>query len=114
MGALQKPSGFKRIMSVAELPPGGGVPVKVDGRSIALFNVDGQFHAIDNECPHRGGSLADGALSGSLVTCPLHRWQFDVGTGQNPMNPDLCVQRYAVRVSDGGVWVNLDAETASV
>ena len=108
-----KPSSFIRAVSVADVPPGGGVPVEINGRLIAVFNVDGRFLAIDNECPHRGASLADGALTGTVVTCPLHRWQFDLRDGKNPVSQDLAVRTYAVELRDGAVWVELPgAETS--
>jgi nitrite reductase/ring-hydroxylating ferredoxin subunit len=96
-----------RLFPVSDLPPGGGMPVEVEDRLIAVFNVDGVFHAIDNECPHRGGSLADGALLGGRVVCPLHHWVFDLATGRNPVNPELGVRHYPTRVKDGAVWLEL-------
>jgi nitrite reductase/ring-hydroxylating ferredoxin subunit len=104
-------SRFIRALGVADLPPGGGTPVEIEGRLLAIFNVDGQFHAIDNECPHRGASLADGALSGPVLTCPLHRWQFDLRDGKNPLTPDLGVRLYAVEVRDGAVWIDVAAHS---
>jgi NAD(P)H-dependent nitrite reductase small subunit len=100
------PDSYVRVLSISELPPGGGVPVEAAGKLIAVFNVDGAFHAIDNECPHKGASLADGALTGSTVTCPMHRWQFRLEDGRNPVNPELCVRRFPVEIRDGAVWVD--------
>ena len=82
-GATMASPHFIRVLTTAELPPGGGFPVKVGAQNLAVFNVDGVLHAIDNECPHRGGSLVDGALVGSSVICPLHRWQFSLTDGVN-------------------------------
>lgn len=86
------------------------MPVEVDGRLIAVFNVGGEFLAIDNECPHRGGALADGALAGTIITCPLHRWQFDLRDGKSPLSSDLAVRRYPTAVRDGAVWVDVADE----
>ena len=58
-------AGFARVASIAEVPAGTGKVVEVEGRTVALFNVDGTFHAIDNECLHRGGPLGEGRLSGT-------------------------------------------------
>src|SRR5262245_35515830 len=99
--------GYTRLFSIADLPPGGGVPVEVGGKLIAVFNLGGSFYAIDNECPHKGASLADGALLETRIVCPMHRWQFDLKTGQNPINPELRVRRYPVEVREGDVWVAL-------
>ena len=110
------PSHFVRLISVADLPPGGGLPAQVGGRQIAVFNVDGTFYAVENECPHRGGSLVDGALLGTSVVCPLHRWQFSLLDGANVAGAGMGVSRYPVEVRNGGVWVDLrgtDVSTSS-
>jgi nitrite reductase/ring-hydroxylating ferredoxin subunit len=56
--------------------------VTAGGVDILLANVDGTFRAIGNKCPHAGGSLADGTLTGNTVTCPRHKGQFDLTTGK--------------------------------
>ena len=71
----------------SEVPSGAGKIVVALGRVLALFNVDGDFFAVDNSCPHRGGPLGEGYLQGRVVTCPWHGWQFDVTTGASPLNP---------------------------
>ena len=71
----------------------------VDGRWVALFNVDGRYHAIDAICLHRGGPLADGVLSHCIVTCPWHGWQFDVTTGVLVQDPRVGVTLHETRVS---------------
>lgn len=97
---------FIRLAACADVPPGGGVPIDVSGRIIALFNVDGVFHAVDNECPHKGGSLAEGALQGTNIVCPLHRWQFSLVDGRNPVSRDLCVRSYPLEIRGGDVWID--------
>ncbi len=96
---------FQRVLAVADLPPGGGVPVPVGDRTVAVFNVAGLFYAIDNVCPHRGGSLADGALIGTTVVCPLHRWNFDLTSGANAGGAGMGVEKFAVEIRDGDVYV---------
>src|SRR5207247_2387201 len=66
-----------RIGSVSEVPSGTGRVYEAGGSRIAVFNVNGIFHAIDNTCLHQGGPLGEGTLEGKLVTCPLHHWQYD-------------------------------------
>ena len=66
----------------AEVPPGGKKLVDLDGRAIALFNVDGRFYAIDDVCTHDGGPLAEGDLDGAEIRCPRHGARFDVRTGR--------------------------------
>jgi nitrite reductase/ring-hydroxylating ferredoxin subunit len=100
-------SEFAPAIAVADLPPGKGVDVVVNGRAIALFNVDGTFHALAGRCPHRGGPLGEGFLDGSQVSCPWHNYTFDVTTGENVVSADLKVVRYEVKVEDGRVFVKL-------
>ena len=71
-----------KVAEVTELGPGEGKTFEVEGVSLALFNVDGQYFAIANACTHVGGSLGEGALIGNEVTCPLHGAQFDVTCGK--------------------------------
>ena len=61
---------YVRVAQASELEPNHGKLVEVQGKKIALFNVDGKFHAIDNTCTHRGGPLSEGELEGDEVTCP--------------------------------------------
>lgn len=98
-----------RVAAVGDVPPGEGRVVEAAGRTLALFNTDGRFHAIDNACPHRGGPLGDGDLDGSTVTCPWHAWRWDVVTGANVNNPAVRVATFPVTVEDGDVYVELEA-----
>jgi nitrite reductase (NADH) small subunit/3-phenylpropionate/trans-cinnamate dioxygenase ferredoxin subunit len=99
---------FLPAAEVSSLPPGQGRTVNVQGREFALFNVDGQFHAIDNECPHAGGPLGAGDLDGQTVTCPLHGWQFDVTTGACLGVPACALKSYPTRVENGQVLVGIE------
>ena len=71
-----------KVANRSELPPGGRTLLEVDGRAIALFNVDGTFYAIDDVCTHDGGPLAEGDLDGCAIECPRHGARFDVRTGK--------------------------------
>jgi nitrite reductase (NADH) small subunit len=88
VGALRDAEAEGRIMAkrikvarIADLAPGSGTTVDVEGQRIALFNVHGTYYAIDDTCPHRGGPLGEGELDGAIVTCPWHGATFDVQTG---------------------------------
>ena len=98
---------FSKAIAASDVAPGTGKLVTVDGKEIALFNVDGTFYALDNECPHRGGPLGEGDLEGCIVTCPWHAWQYDVRTGES-ITDDLKVARYDVKVEGGDVLVAVD------
>jgi len=96
-----------RVANAADVPAGEGRVVQAGTRSVALFNVDGAYHAIDNECPHRGGPLGDGDLDGRLAVCPWHGWRWDVTTGANANNPAVKVACFNTSVVDGEVYVEL-------
>jgi len=72
---------FVRVAGRSEIAPGGKKLVEIDGRAIAVFNVDGTFYAIDDVCTHDGGPLAEGDLEGNEIRCPRHGARFDVRTG---------------------------------
>jgi len=101
-----------KIAAVRDVPPGEGRVYDVGGRSVAVFNVEGRFHALDNECPHRGGPLGDGELSGAVVSCPWHAWRWDVTTGANVNNPAVRIACFPVTVEDGAILVDLGSPSA--
>ena len=96
-----------RVAAASDILPGQGRVVKTDGIEIALFNVDGSFHAIGNVCRHRGGPLGEGSLDGSVVTCPWHGWEYDVTTGAVLANAALKVPVYRTEVNGDDVLVEL-------
>ena len=102
-------SNWIRIASVAQCPPGHACELVAEDRVIALFNVDGEFHALDGICPHQGGPLGKGKLTGCVVTCPWHGWQFDVRTGQHQTSVSLLHTKFPVRVEGESVLVDVDA-----
>jgi nitrite reductase/ring-hydroxylating ferredoxin subunit len=89
-----------------DLPAGRGATIELDGgKELALFNVAGQFHAIENFCPHRGAPLAAGNLCDHTIECDWHGWRFDVRTGACLTNPAQPVETYEVVVEDG--WIKV-------
>ena len=90
-----------------EIPVGEGRVVDAGGKTLALFNVDGTYHAIDNTCSHRGGPLGEGDLDGAVVACPWHGWRWDVTTGANANNPAVKVACFPVTVEGGEIFVEL-------
>lgn len=78
------------------------------GGSIVILRVGERLHAIRDECPHEGASLADGLLEGSIVTCPRHGSQFDVTTGARERGPsDFPIRTYRVVSDRDGTFVEL-------
>ena len=98
---------FVKAASLAKLPPGSMLEFRNGEQQVALCNVNGEIHALDNHCPHRGGPLAQGALHGNMVVCPWHAWEFDCTTGACDFNPAIVVSRYPVRVEGDDVLVDL-------
>jgi nitrite reductase/ring-hydroxylating ferredoxin subunit len=111
----------KRLFVVgraSDIPPGSSRIVDIDGRSVGVFNVDGEFFAIRNTCPHASGPLCLGLRSGMVVStepgqydyirrgefirCPWHQWEFDIRTGRSWFDPERTrVRRYDVRIESG-------------
>jgi nitrite reductase/ring-hydroxylating ferredoxin subunit len=93
------------VGAIGELQPGACARVALpDGNEIAVCNVDGEYYAIENSCPHRGAPLSDGALYGHVIECGLHGWQFDVRTGECLTVLDR-IKTYEVTIEDGVVKV---------
>jgi 3-phenylpropionate/trans-cinnamate dioxygenase ferredoxin subunit len=88
-----------------EIPAGTGKVVRIGHLAVAVFNVGGQFFAIDDRCPHQGSSLGAGALDGRIVTCPAHHFRVDVTTGRNPKIPTLRVASFPIVLQEGVVHV---------
>lgn len=84
-----------------------GQLVIVDGDEIALFRVDGQFFAVENRCPHRGGYLAEGMIREKVVVCPFHGWSFDLASGQSTNHPGNAVGCFPVAVAGDEVTISL-------
>lgn len=97
---------FLRTAKKDEIPAGTIREFQVNGRTIALANVDGTFYAVNNTCLHRGGPLGQGELEDKVVTCPWHGWQYDVTTGKVSMNPSVGVDTYAVEVRGEDIFVD--------
>ena len=70
-----------KIANANNLAPGKAAAAEIAGRRIAVFNVDGTFYALDDECPHAGGPLSEGHVKDCKVTCPWHEADFDLKTG---------------------------------
>jgi len=78
-----------------------------EGAPIAICNVGGEVHAVEATCPHRGGPLAHGALHDTMLVCPWHAWEFDCTTGENDFNPNICLQKYAVKIEGGDILIDV-------
>ncbi|HEY1369477.1 MAG TPA: Rieske (2Fe-2S) protein [Gaiellaceae bacterium] len=112
------------VAAACDVPVGESRSYLVDGRRIAVFNVDGALYALRDRCPHQGAALSDGRIQAALVSpcpgryrldpgrpvvrCPWHGWEFDLETGRSVIDPrDARVRAYAVRVEDGSIVVDV-------
>lgn len=98
-----------RITRAENIPLREGRSVQIAGHDIAIFNLGVRFLAIENKCPHRGGPLADGIVSGRTVVCPLHAWKVELETGQVTNRPEEnpCVKTFPTAVREGVVMLEL-------
>src|ERR1700688_621944 len=96
---------FVRVAKATDIAPGQIREIRLEGMTIALANIEGQFHAISNTCLHRGGPLGQGSLQGNVVTCPWHGWQYDVTNGKVVQNPAAAVDCYHTEVRGEDIFI---------
>jgi nitrite reductase/ring-hydroxylating ferredoxin subunit len=95
------------VGSVAEFASAGRKVVEVEGVSIGVFHVDGQWYALQNSCLHRGGPVCNGPLVGGVLTCPWHGYQYSLLTGELLIDPSVKLPRYPVEVRDDEVYLRV-------
>jgi nitrite reductase/ring-hydroxylating ferredoxin subunit len=110
------------IASVEELDSeGSSVIAEIEGQEIAVFNIEDEYFAVANYCPHQAGPLCEGDLKGeitlgedgwelcygreTLIECPWHSWTFDVQTGRNSADEQYAVPTYEVVVNDNKIYI---------
>jgi nitrite reductase (NADH) small subunit len=101
-----------RVTSCDNIPLREGRAVRLGAFELALFNLGDTFLATDAACPHKGGPLCDGIVTGTSVVCPLHAWKVNLESGQverPTAGKDHCVRTYPTRVEDGVVLVAVPA-----
>ena len=96
---------LEKVAEPGFLAPHSGRVIILEDHPVALFNIDGEYYAMDNTCPHRGGSLGNGEIDGDVVTCPWHGWEFNCRTGEAVENREIKVQTYRVSVEDDGIYI---------
>jgi 3-phenylpropionate/trans-cinnamate dioxygenase ferredoxin subunit len=111
------------VAKVNEIPPGGRKIIEINGRSIGVFNVNGTFVAAINVCPHEGGPVCRGRVSGTtlpsqpgefcwgregeILACPWHGWEFDLLTGKALADTRRRLRLYPVTVEDDTIFVTV-------
>lgn len=101
-------SNWTRIAPLSEFPQLGARVVRHDGKDIAVFRNDGDgVFAMNDKCPHKGGPLSQGIVSGNTVTCPLHGMNICFDDGKALAPDEGCVGTYPVKVEEGAVFLRL-------
>ena len=100
-----------RVTRTGSVPRREGRVVTLGERELAIFNLGDRFLAVENRCPHQGGPLSDGIVSGCTVVCPLHAWKvrLDTGAVDRPGGTEACVRTFATRVEGDVVLVEVPA-----
>jgi nitrite reductase (NADH) small subunit len=101
-----------RVVFCDSIPVREGRTVEIASRQIAIFNLGDRFVAVENRCPHRGGPLADGIISGGAIVCPLHAWKFDLQTGKsvNHAESGTCLRTFPVQIEAGVISVEMSLD----
>lgn len=88
------------VAPLSEIPLGEGRTFEIAGERIAIFNTrNGQVFAVQADCPHKSGPLADGLIGDGILVCPLHSWKFDLASGE-PIVGSCGLKTYSARVDD--------------
>lgn len=118
------------VCPAEDLPPGERTIVEAEGLSIGVFNVDGEFYALNNVCPHQLAPLCEGPVTGEvtapdvgeyemtrqgeIVRCPWHGWEFDIETGESAFNPHLRTRTFEVELEECEYGTELEGEEPPV
>jgi nitrite reductase (NADH) small subunit len=103
---------FIKLATQSDLPAANEVkefpcPIRGEGKTICLANVNGDYSALDNVCLHMGGPLGEGTIEGGKVVCPWHGWKYDPKTGATTHNPSLKVAVYPLKIENGDVLIEI-------
>lgn len=90
---------------VPDVPPGTGKVFTAMGREIGVFNVDGEFHAISNICPHQYRPIGTAEFQGKMLTCLWHSFEFNVETGDCPVAPQFRLTKFPVQIEGENILV---------
>jgi nitrite reductase (NADH) small subunit/3-phenylpropionate/trans-cinnamate dioxygenase ferredoxin subunit len=98
---------YQTVARISDIPEGEARAFEVNKKLVAIFNQGGQFHAIDDVCPHMGGSLSQGYVENGIVTCPWHAWRFRITDGVWADSPRIKIGCYPVRVVGDEIQVQV-------
>ena len=100
---------YVKATTADRVKSGRGLGVQLNQLFIGIYNVDGEYFAIGDVCPHMGGTLHHGWLDGCVVSCPLHMWEFDVKTGKSVWPGDADLISYPVKVEGEDILVDIES-----
>jgi len=100
---------WHKALEPDELPEGRVLPVTCADTTVAMVRYEGEYAALDNQCPHQGGPLGEGSIENGLLRCPWHGWDFYPLSGETPGDFDDCVDTYPVEEREDGVYVGFPA-----
>ena len=107
-------SNFIPIARANDIPSGERKRIDVNGQRITLFNIDGEYYAINDTCPHKGTApLIRGTRDGVDIKCPNHGYRFDLKTGECNIDPAFNAKVYPIKVKDGNILLDLKGTTGS-
>jgi len=106
----REPISWHKALDPDELPEGRVTAASCGGTTVAVTHYDGEYAALDNNCPHQGGPLGEGSIETGLLRCPWHGWDFDPLTGETPGPHDDCVQTFPVEEREDGIYVGFPEE----
>ncbi len=102
---------YVKVAERSALREGQALSITVDGREIAIFLVNNVVYVIENVCPHQHiPVLAEGELNGTVITCPMHGWQFDLATGRS-VNASSRLTQIEVRIEGNNVMIAMPDES---
>ena len=100
---------FISVARTADIHAGERKRVEVNGRRISIFNIGGEYYAINDTCPHKKTApLIRGTLDGIAIKCPNHGYRFDLKTGKCNISQDFNAKVFTTRVENGEIFLNLD------
>ena len=99
---------FVTLAKVSEIQPGTSRSFQIKGKSIALYNFKGKFYATSNICQHEGGFLEEGELTGNVIMCPLHGWEYNIESGECLTAPGADLKTFPVQIVGDEIQIAVD------
>ncbi|MCK5126920.1 MAG: Rieske 2Fe-2S domain-containing protein [candidate division Zixibacteria bacterium] len=97
-----------KVGSKDSIKPGCGIALNLLGKKYAVFNIDGNYYGMDGACRHMKAALVKGKITGTIVTCSMHDWQYDITSGRCLTEDWASVNTYPVEIENGIVYIIID------